>query len=598
MTTPVLPETDLQSLVASMQACVALGDAGAALDIAEATLAVHPEALEILLVQAAVLDDLGRVGEARAALEHAAAHHGDVAAVWPRLGDVALEGGDAERAIEAYRQWQRLDGPSAENETALALAHFVDLDVERARRHLDGAVAAGGSDVATALADDLAAVDGGADLDARAGWWCCQYGAIDRGVELLRGSLARHDDPTTRHHLGQALFRQGRVDDAVVELRAAVELAPGELGWRNELGTAQLAAHDLDGAAASFEAVLGDAPGDVAARIGSARVSLARGDSDAALAVAEELVQADPTVSDAWMLRAESQLAAGCGAEALVSAEHAVVAAPDERRPWLLAADAADAAGWTSVAQRYRGRGSIVLTGSIGVAEGGEAGTLVDDVPAELHELDRIVVADPRVRPVYAHRAVIADRLFLPARALAYLDAAIERGVVEVTPDVERDRAALRAAIGEGGAAGVAATAPAPRADGFVATHRVPPVGLAAYADPTREQPPTARLDPGLPVQLVEQRAAWAHVRFENGWECWVDAKLLVPEGGPWSPTHRVPASGLIAYAAPSPTPRQVGRIDPGLDVELISDYGGWAHVRFENEWTCWVNRNALEATT
>ncbi|MGW4566014.1 hypothetical protein ACWEN3_27555 [Streptomyces sp. NPDC004561] len=69
---------------------------------------------------------------------------------------------------------------------------------------------------------------------------------------------------------------------------------------------------------------------------------------------------------------------------------------------------------------------------------------------------------------------------------------------------------------------------------GFRPTHVVPPRGLAAWdaPDPAR---PTAPLDPLLPVQLVERRGDWAHIRCANGWAAWVDGRRLVavPEDPP-----------------------------------------------------------------
>ncbi|WP_234367546.1 hypothetical protein [Streptomyces pluripotens] len=52
--------------------------------------------------------------------------------------------------------------------------------------------------------------------------------------------------------------------------------------------------------------------------------------------------------------------------------------------------------------------------------------------------------------------------------------------------------------------------------------------------DPAR---PTVSLDPLLPVQLVEWRGDWGHIRCANGWAAWVDGRHLVavPEDPPAS---------------------------------------------------------------
>jgi hypothetical protein len=60
-----------------------------------------------------------------------------------------------------------------------------------------------------------------------------------------------------------------------------------------------------------------------------------------------------------------------------------------------------------------------------------------------------------------------------------------------------------------------------------VPTHHVPADALPAYQEPVPGTP-VARLDPDLPVMLLERRGDWAHVRAVNGWEGWVDARRLV----------------------------------------------------------------------
>jgi Bacterial SH3 domain len=61
----------------------------------------------------------------------------------------------------------------------------------------------------------------------------------------------------------------------------------------------------------------------------------------------------------------------------------------------------------------------------------------------------------------------------------------------------------------------------------FAPSHRVPTAGLPSWTspDPSAEVGPT--LESGLPLQVVERRAAWALVRASNGWTGWVDARKL-----------------------------------------------------------------------
>jgi Bacterial SH3 domain len=91
-----------------------------------------------------------------------------------------------------------------------------------------------------------------------------------------------------------------------------------------------------------------------------------------------------------------------------------------------------------------------------------------------------------------------------------------------------------RAEVAETGATGAPrpeASAPPPSGPiqpaAFTPTHRVPAAGLPSWTgpDPSAEVGPT--LEAGLPLQVVERRAAWAQVRASNGWTGWVDARKL-----------------------------------------------------------------------
>ena len=89
-------------------------------------------------------------------------------------------------------------------------------------------------------------------------------------------------------------------------------------------------------------------------------------------------------------------------------------------------------------------------------------------------------------------------------------------------------RASARPKVVAAAAPVAPAAAPAPAADAFPATHRVPATGADAYDAPGAATP-TNRLDPGLDVQVLERSGDWAHVRCSNGWETWVDARVLTP---------------------------------------------------------------------
>ena len=85
-------------------------------------------------------------------------------------------------------------------------------------------------------------------------------------------------------------------------------------------------------------------------------------------------------------------------------------------------------------------------------------------------------------------------------------------------------------------------------ADGYEATHAVPPTGLPAWPVPDGTGPPAAVLDPGLDVEVFERRADWAHIRCSNGWEAWIDGRDLV----------ELPSVAAVAPpSSPAPAPAE-----------------------------------------
>jgi SH3-like domain-containing protein len=131
---------------------------------------------------------------------------------------------------------------------------------------------------------------------------------------------------------------------------------------------------------------------------------------------------------------------------------------------------------------------------------------------------------------------------------------------------------------------------------GFTPTHEVPAGGIDAWNAPDPAASPDARLDAGLPVEVLEDTTGWAHVRCSNAWEAWVAAAALValaPDDG-FVSTHRVGPSPLDARDRPDQHHEVAGRLDPGLPVVEVESWGDWVHVRCSNGWEAWVDGREL----
>jgi hypothetical protein len=64
-----------------------------------------------------------------------------------------------------------------------------------------------------------------------------------------------------------------------------------------------------------------------------------------------------------------------------------------------------------------------------------------------------------------------------------------------------------------------------------------------------------------------------------------------------FSVTHVAPPEGLQAWQAPDPSVQPVAQVQAGVHMQLLERRGAWAHVRFSNGWSGWVDgRRIVEA--
>jgi hypothetical protein len=61
-----------------------------------------------------------------------------------------------------------------------------------------------------------------------------------------------------------------------------------------------------------------------------------------------------------------------------------------------------------------------------------------------------------------------------------------------------------------------------------------------------------------------------------------------------WTPTHRVPAAGMRAWAEPDPSQQPTTRLEPAVELVVSEQRGDWASVVGSNGWTGWVDARQL----
>lgn len=62
---------------------------------------------------------------------------------------------------------------------------------------------------------------------------------------------------------------------------------------------------------------------------------------------------------------------------------------------------------------------------------------------------------------------------------------------------------------------------------GWKPTHKSPREGMDAWAEPDPSAQPSSELDGRVDLQLLDTAGEWAKMRGANGWEGWVDGRLL-----------------------------------------------------------------------
>ncbi len=143
-------------------------------------------------------------------------------------------------------------------------------------------------------------------------------GRLDEAIAQFNASLQlRPGFADARCNLGSALLRQGRVDDAVAEFRRAVEAQPRHVIARCNLGLTLLQKGQVDEAIREFEAAAAVGPAGSIGRYYLGNVFLGRGQPDQAVAEYEKALAANPDHAAAHNNLAAALLRLGRVTEAL-----------------------------------------------------------------------------------------------------------------------------------------------------------------------------------------------------------------------------------------------------------------------------------------
>ncbi len=98
----------------------------------------------------------------------------------------------------------------------------------------------------------------------------------------------------------------------------------------------------------------------------------------------------------------------------------------------------------------------------------------------------------------------------------------------------------------------------------WVPSHVAPSGGMSTWLAASSTAPAGERLDPSLPVEVLERHHGWARIACSNGWQAWVDGGLLEPYAG--SSMAAAPATAEDGASADGPRRRG----GPGAALQLL----------------------------
>lgn len=240
---------------------------------------------------------------------------------------------------EGFRAAKRREGRRIASLAAAALAAFL---LSRARTHAESRVFAEewsltGDSLAQenrldeaegafrrALQEDpgsAPALDGIGRMRVERGDW-------SEAEDAFRQSIARGESQRARYHLALILERRGRPEEALAELRKAVNLRPDDPRSLQALGRVLLGLGHADEAAAVYRGILERQPDDAQANRGLARIAWGRRDFREASARARRATELSPEDPEGWVMFAMISLEAGDADRAAPALEKAAALAP------------------------------------------------------------------------------------------------------------------------------------------------------------------------------------------------------------------------------------------------------------------------------
>jgi tetratricopeptide (TPR) repeat protein len=286
----------------------------------ERALALEPRNLASLLFLAQMHRAAERREPARAAYAAALAVDPECALAHVGLAEVAVLDEDFPLAITHYEEALRLQPSSTRNHYQLALAYRRVGNAAKAQHHMELRGEGNTAPPPDALMEEIVSLN--PRTFARRGVGSLRAGRAEEAVAQLKVAVERSPrDPAYRLQLGMGLSALGRPAEAITEYREALRLKPDDSRVYHQLGVAAGAlGHSKEAVTALARAVELD-PGSGDARLALAQALRRQHRDSEALSQLDEAVRLDPSLVPPRMARARVLAGLGRCKDAVASAE-------------------------------------------------------------------------------------------------------------------------------------------------------------------------------------------------------------------------------------------------------------------------------------
>ena len=433
---------DVPTLLEKANSLLQKGDMNESLAIYDSALALAPTNKESLVGKAEVLSRLSRSAEAARYLDYATRNYPDDEKIWYFMGTTALAAGQGDLATRAFSNYQRLVGASTDNFLNLAAASYLNMDGDQAKSFVELALLEDPHNQGAKLwQQKLADIKDKQSLLVDVGRAHCRAKRFEQGLELFTQALELKDSFSARLYTGRAFSALKRFEQAIPHLQAALEMELDNQEVMNDLAMAYRFADQKQQAEQVYDRILELNSSNTNALLGKGQLLFQANNMETALENVNQAINTAPIRPDAWLLKAQLLQTQENLCEARLSADRAINMSMSSPVSWAVGAN-------ILLSDHKRALSDLYMTMARHLNRSQQetnhqlSGDGLEEVSAEVGDLDAFLLDHTEYMHAYHDRAAIYEALDELDRSLYYLDI-----ITQKWPEEEDERLICRRGV-------------------------------------------------------------------------------------------------------------------------------------------------------